>query len=544
MTDSSSIRVIVFTKDRPLQLDATLSSLAKRCDDLGVAEVHVIEKSSSPRYAAGYRVVAAQHPNIRFRQESDFKADLLAVLSGARYVMFVVDDTLFVGRLSLMAAVGALEGVPQLLGFSYRLGRNTTYCYTQDEPQRLPAFETLSEGLLCFPWPGAPFDFGYPLELSSSIYRTTDLVPLIEELGFHNPNSLEAGLAALARTFSDTRGLLGCYAESVAFSVPANMVQAVWKNRVGRKPELALGELQERFDRGERIDIDAYRGYVSSACHEEVAFRFRRDPAVPSVSVVIPCFDQAAFLEEAATSVFSQTFDDWEIVIVDDGSTDDTAQVATALIAARPQKVRLISQPNRGVSVARNAGISHSLGQYILPLDADDAIRPTMLEVLVAALDQRRVPAIAYTDIETFGEAAAVQRAGTWSADALSQGNQLSYCSMYHREVWEAVGGYNPNMSLGYEDWDFWVGAAAAGYDGIHVTEPLFRYRIRHGSRDAHARRHDAELRAQIERNHPQLFTLRMRVRRSVSRRASAVLGDIRRMRGIQRDRPARDKVR
>lgn len=123
----------------------------------------------------------------------------------------------------------------------------------------------------------------------------------------------------------------------------------------------------------------------------------------PVVSVVIPCHDYARYLPEAVSSVLAQTFRDWELVIVDDGSTDDTVEVTQSLIACHPdRRIRLLQQSNAGVSAARNTGIEASTGRYILPLDADDVIAATMLEKTVGVLDSDPGIAIASTDVFTF----------------------------------------------------------------------------------------------------------------------------------------------
>src|SRR5918993_3738999 len=105
--------------------------------------------------------------------------------------------------------------------------------------------------------------------------------------------------------------------------------------------------------------------------------------AGPLVTVVIPCYNQAHFLTEAIESVLSQSYPNFEVVVVDDGSTDDTSEVASRY----PQKVRLIRQENRGLAGARNTGIGHARGEYLVFLDADDRLLPKALEVGIEQLE-------------------------------------------------------------------------------------------------------------------------------------------------------------
>jgi len=133
-------------------------------------------------------------------------------------------------------------------------------------------------------------------------------------------------------------------------------------------------------------------------------------------------------------------------------------------------------------------------------------LEPAMLERAVGLLEREPGVAIVYTDLRQFGGGAAVVQAQEFDASRLPDGNQLNYCSLYRREVWDAVGGYNPNMRHGYEDWDFWIGAAERGYVARRIPEILFRYRVRANGMYASALRHDIELRTQIRANHPGSF--------------------------------------
>src|SRR5262245_55091952 len=101
----------------------------------------------------------------------------------------------------------------------------------------------------------------------------------------------------------------------------------------------------------------------------------------PLVSIIIPCYNQSCFLPEAVESVAAQTLERWEAIIIDDGSSDDTAAVAQALIERYPGRcLHLIRHSNRGLGASRNAGIATTSAPYVLPLDADDMLEPQMLE--------------------------------------------------------------------------------------------------------------------------------------------------------------------
>lgn len=195
------------------------------------------------------------------------------------------------------------------------------------------------------------------------------------------------------------------------------------------------------------------------------------------LSIIVPCFNSRAFLRETVASLVRQTLDALEIVFIDDGSTDDTRALLEALIAQHPERaMTLIAQPNAGVAAARNRAIAAARGAYILPVDADDLIAPTMAEACAAVLDAQPATSIVFCDREDFGELRGVYPAGQFELARLKYFNQIAYCSMFRRAVWEAVGGYRANVD-GFDDWDFWIAAAARGFRGHHIAAPLLRHR-------------------------------------------------------------------
>ncbi|MGC8490862.1 MAG: glycosyltransferase [Syntrophobacteraceae bacterium] len=200
------------------------------------------------------------------------------------------------------------------------------------------------------------------------------------------------------------------------------------------------------------------------------------------VSVIIPCFNYGRFLPDAVRSVVSQEFNDLEVIIVNDGSTDDSLQIARRLIAAHPcRTIRLIDQANSGQpAVSRNAGIARARGEYVICLDADDMLAPGMIKECFEVLRSDPSVSIVYTDRRDFGDVDQVVRTHAYNFERLKYANHLSYCALFRRKVWEDVGGYRTNVK-GCEDWDFWVAAGARGHFGRYLPKPLFMYR-RHGT--------------------------------------------------------------
>ena len=227
------------------------------------------------------------------------------------------------------------------------------------------------------------------------------------------------------------------------------------------------------------------------------------------VSVIIPCHNSATYLEETARSVLAQSLDGIEMVFVDDGSSDNTVSTIEALIASVPHaRCRLLIQPQSGVAAARNTGIRASSGRYVLPLDADDLIEPLMLEDCVRILEQRPDASIAYTNRRDFGDFDRVWTAGSFEIGRLKYFNQLTYCAVFRRTLWESVAGYQSNVD-GFDDWDFWIACAAQKATALHVPHPYVLHRRRRDSRLWTLIDQYEQLFAQIILNHPDVYSAR-----------------------------------
>jgi glycosyltransferase involved in cell wall biosynthesis len=222
------------------------------------------------------------------------------------------------------------------------------------------------------------------------------------------------------------------------------------------------------------------------------------------VSVVIPCYNHAHYLPEAVAGVVAQTFREWEAIIIDDGSPDDTAAVAARLIAAHPDRaIRLLRQPNQGLAASRNNAIDVARGEYILPLDADDSIEPSMLAQTVAVLDARPEVGFVYTDVRRFGGESSILHCADYSLDRLRFDCLMMPATLFRKRAWAGTIGFH---GMHYEDWDFWLSLAEAGWQGWHIAQPLVRYRRAAGSMISGAQPQDLELRARVVLNHPHLY--------------------------------------
>ncbi|MHB9139174.1 MAG: glycosyltransferase family 2 protein [Victivallaceae bacterium] len=202
----------------------------------------------------------------------------------------------------------------------------------------------------------------------------------------------------------------------------------------------------------------------------------------PLVSVIVPCYKQAEFLPETLDSVLGQTYSNWECIIVNDGSPDNTDAV-TQQYLTKSNRFKYITQQNSGPSVARNAGIKNSSGKYILPLDADDLIGAEYLSSAVVALEQDSTLKLVYCRVEFFGEKCGEWALPEYSPSGLLAGNMIFNTALFRRSDFDLAGGYDESFRNGHEDWDFWLSLLLPDGKVLQLPEILFYYRIRHASR-------------------------------------------------------------
>ena len=225
----------------------------------------------------------------------------------------------------------------------------------------------------------------------------------------------------------------------------------------------------------------------------------------PLVSVVIPCYNHGQYIPEALESVLAQTWQNFEIIVVDDGSTDpDTIRVLSEL--ALPRTTVLRHPLNRGLPAARNTGILHAKGRYICPLDADDKFHPTYLEKVLLVMETNQSIDFTYSWVQVFGNENRVWYAPQFDPRILPYYNQSSPLGCFRRWAWEHSGRYREAMRLGYEDWEFWIRMAYHGHKGYRIPEKLVcQRRVGRGFAHAAKERHE-QLFADIQRFNPEVY--------------------------------------
>lgn len=156
------------------------------------------------------------------------------------------------------------------------------------------------------------------------------------------------------------------------------------------------------------------------------------DFSLAKVSIIVPCFNQAPYLGEALDSVLSQTYRNWECIIVDDGSTDETASVASRYTAT-DQRFKFIQKENGGVASARNLGIRNSSGEFIVPLDGDDKLHRDYIRLAMEYFGAHPETELVYSQVELFGAKRGLNRLPAYDYQRLLFDNMIVNTSVYRR---------------------------------------------------------------------------------------------------------------
>jgi glycosyltransferase involved in cell wall biosynthesis len=255
---------------------------------------------------------------------------------------------------------------------------------------------------------------------------------------------------------------------------PARIRTLCEPGAIVRQMEAVIREISEA-----RAQVSSAEARATSEQTEHAALE-----GPPLVSIIIPHYNLGAYLPETIASARAQTFTNHEIIVVDDGSTDEASlKVVAEVEAGKHGPVRVVRKRNGGLSSARNAGVAAARGRWVVPLDADDVLDPTFVEKMLTAA--RLNPGIAYaTALVSFFTAAQQDLSGGWvplglDRDILAYWNCASSCTaLIDRRAIEEVGGYDEWLTS-YEDWDLYCRFAARGWTCAVVPEFLIGYRIR-----------------------------------------------------------------
>lgn len=198
---------------------------------------------------------------------------------------------------------------------------------------------------------------------------------------------------------------------------------------------------------------------------------------VKKVSIIIPCYNQAEYVKDAILSAINQTYQNIEIVCINDASTDNSGEIIKSF--ADKYKDILFFENNRNVGVVytRNFAIDACRGEYILPLDADDTIEPTYVEKAVKILDDNPNIGIVYCKAKLFGNKNMPWDLEDFDKSKILYNNCIFCTALFRKTDFLRAGKYKDYMELGYEDYDLWLSLLELGFDAYRIDEFLFNYR-------------------------------------------------------------------
>lgn len=195
----------------------------------------------------------------------------------------------------------------------------------------------------------------------------------------------------------------------------------------------------------------------------------------------MPCYNDGQYIMEAIDSVRQQTYKDWELIIVDDGSDDE--ETIRIIDSIQDENIKIYHTNHLHPAGARNYGIERANGIYILPVDSDDKIEKTYMEKAVKKIESNDKIGVVYCEADLFGEKTGKWQLPQYSFDKMLLDNIVFVTALFYKKDWESVGGFNTNMEAGMEDYDFWLGILELGKEIYQIPEILFHYRIKPVSR-------------------------------------------------------------
>lgn len=239
------------------------------------------------------------------------------------------------------------------------------------------------------------------------------------------------------------------------------------------------------------------------------------------VTIVMPCFNDGKFIHESIKSAKQQTYPNIELIVIDDGSDDP--YTLERLAAIDFPDCQLLHTDHVGPAAARNYGIQHARGEYVLPLDADDLIDKTYVEKAVAVMESNENMGIVYCRADKFGCEKGLWDLPDFSFEVFLLDNIIFVSALFRKSDWERIGGFQEKMVHGMEDYDFWLSVVQLGREVYQLPEVLFHYRIKKHSRTTRFIQNIENIQSTYEmiyHNHKELYRQHMDVYCVVLRRA------------------------
>ena len=266
--------LIIFSKNRACQLNLLLNSIDKNANNF-FNNITVLYKSDS-EFISGYEQLKQQHNNICFRPEKNFSNDLLSLID-TYYVTttLLVDDAVIYNNISQYKSLIETSINEEVICFSLRLGMNCNYSHPANLTYNLGEYKDIGD-IIEFDYTKQTGDFNYPLSTDGHIFETKLLLGLLNEITFHNPNTLEANLQIFKNSDKLPKKVL-CFKESKLVSIPVNLVNDTFNNRNGLEFYMSEKELNEKYLNGDIIDLDSLNFTGINGPHKEIKYEFKKN---------------------------------------------------------------------------------------------------------------------------------------------------------------------------------------------------------------------------------------------------------------------------
>jgi len=220
-------------------------------------------------------------------------------------------------------------------------------------------------------------------------------------------------------------------------------------------------------------------------------------------TIIITSFNKEAFLKEAIESALNQSYDNFELLIIDDGSTDNSQQVIKEF---QDPRITTIFKENEGVIKTRNRAIKEAKGQYIVQLDGDDILGKDFLQKTIPEIENNSTVGIVYCATKLFGAKDKIWDLGEYSIEKQLTTNQIVITALFKKDDFLKTNGYNQDFSEGLEDWDFWLSLIELGIEVKQLNDVEFYYRILPDSRNNFTKEKEERIKNLIWKNHKELY--------------------------------------
>lgn len=222
-------------------------------------------------------------------------------------------------------------------------------------------------------------------------------------------------------------------------------------------------------------------------------------------TIIITNYNKAPFLKESIDSALNQNFEDFDVLITDDGSTDESMNIINEY--QNNPKTSIIFKENEGVITTRNRAINEAKGKYIVQLDGDDKLDVDFLKLTVPVLEKKEKVGIAYCLTEFIGAKSGLWNLGEYSIEKELITNQIVITALFRKDDYLKTEGYSNDFQKGYEDWDFWLSIIELGKEVRQINQVGFYYRILSNSRNhSFNPETEKELKSKIYRRHIKLY--------------------------------------